>query len=445
MGPATLVMPHKSRWHAVNAPHVSRWSVPAQSPRTTNSGRRSSTAKHVGLIASVLALLAFCGTACGDSDVHTEKISKSTFKGTWPLTLDSGVLACVGGAVTFTSSAGTHDTYAVNALAGKAAGKTWQPDEHIWLTSAGGRIGTSGALRASMTDFINEGLKLCGPPWDSAYATQQGQESPSVAAVAKPNLQTTQVELPFTDLNKPGGVAVDNAGNVYVADTGNARVLKLPAGSTRQVTLPFTGLLNPDGVAVDNAGGVYVTDYGSNSVLKLRAGWVTPTKLPFPGLKAPTGIAVDIVGRVYVTDNGNHRALSLAAGSKSPVELKLPFIGLKAPTGITVDNAGNIYVTGYGNAQVLKLPAGSKTPVALPFTRFTGSNPPNGVAVGSLGDVYVVDGLHQRVVKLPATSKRPVELVFGDAAGNPRGGMAVDTVGNVYVADNYRVLKLSKG
>lgn len=432
----------------MNAPHVSHWSVPPQRPRTTDAGRSSSTARHVGLIASVLALLAFGGTACGDTDVHTERISKSTFKGTWPLTLDSGVLSCVGGAVTFTSTAGTHDTYAVNALAGKAAGQSWQPGEHIWLTSAGGRIGTSGALRASMTDFINEGLKLCGPPWDTADAMQQGQVPPSAAsanaAPAQPNRQTTQVELPFTDLNKPGGLAVDNAGNVYVADTGNARVLKLPAGSTRQVTLPFTGLLNPDGVAVDTAGGVYVTDYGSNSVLKLRAGWATPTKLPFTGLKAPTGIAVDTAGRVYVTDYGNHRALSLAAGSKAPVELKLPFIGLKAPTGITVDNAGNIYVTGYGNAQVLKLPAGSKTPVALPFTRFTGPNPPNGVAVGSLGDVYVVDSLHQRVVKLPAKSKRPVELVFGNAAGNPRGGMAVDTVGNIYVSDNYRVLKLSK-
>jgi len=402
------------------------------------------------LIAAVLVFVALYATGCGNSNtqVHTEKISKSTFKGTWPLIPDSGVLACESGAVTFTSTA-THDTYAVNALAAKAAGKNWQPNpEHVWLTSAGGRPGTRAALRASMSDFINEGLRLCGPPWDTSAATDQPEPEPPSAAVAskaaavQPGRETTQVELPFTDLNSPGGLAVDKTGNVYVTDSGNARVLKLPVGSNSQVTLPFTGLLNPDSVAVDTAGNVYVTDYGNNSVLKLRAGTATQTKLPFTGLKAPTGIAVDTAGRVYVTDYGNHRALSLAAGSKAPVELKLPFIGLKAPTGITVDYAGNIYVTGYGAAQVLKLPAGSHTPVALPFTGFTGPHPPNGVAVDSAGDVYVVDGLHQRVVELPAKSTRQVERVFGTAAGNSRGGVAVDTAGNVYVADHYRVLKL---
>ena len=49
-----------------------------------------------------------------------------------------------------------------------------------------------------------------------------------------------QTELPFTGLQQPFGVAVDSAGNVYVADTANNRVLKLVAGSTTQTVLPFT-------------------------------------------------------------------------------------------------------------------------------------------------------------------------------------------------------------
>jgi len=52
---------------------------------------------------------------------------------------------------------------------------------------------------------------------------------------------------------------VDARENVYVADSDNNRVLKLAAGSTTHVELPFTGLLGPEGVAVDTAGNVYVT------------------------------------------------------------------------------------------------------------------------------------------------------------------------------------------
>ncbi len=69
-----------------------------------------------------------------------------------------------------------------------------------------------------------------------------------------------QVTLPFTGLNKPGDVAVDTAGDLYVADYGNSRVLRLAAGSSFPMVLPFTGLNKPQGVAVDAAGDLFVTD-----------------------------------------------------------------------------------------------------------------------------------------------------------------------------------------
>jgi serine/threonine protein kinase, bacterial len=64
-------------------------------------------------------------------------------------------------------------------------------------------------------------------------------------------------------------VAVDTAGNVYVADSGNHRMLKLAAGSNTPNQLPFTGLNDPQRVAVDTAGNVYVTDRGNHQVLKM--------------------------------------------------------------------------------------------------------------------------------------------------------------------------------
>jgi nicotinamide mononucleotide (NMN) deamidase PncC len=312
----------------------------------------------------LLAPLAFQATACHTStdanSVHTEEISKSTFKGTWPLIPESGVLACRLGAVTFTP-AGSNDTYAVNAIATNwAAEKGWRKDfEHIWLTAAGGQNDTPGVLRVPLFNLMDEGLNLCGPPW-------AGSASSTMTATSQtfPDRQSSQVELPFTNLRNPNSVAVDTAGNVYVteyniSDVSDNRVLKLPAGSTTQVELPFTGLQSPSGVAVDTVGNVYITD---DRVLKLPAGSNTQVELAFTGLNTPFGPAVDTAGNVYITDgdstnvsNPNFRVLKLAAGSNTQV--KLPFTGLKGPTGVAVDTAGNTYVTDNGNNRVLKLPA----------------------------------------------------------------------------------------
>ena len=64
-------------------------------------------------------------------------------------------------------------------------------------------------------------------------------------------------------------MTVDAAGNVYVADRGNNRVLELAVGATSPTTVPFANLNAPGSVAVDTAGNVYVTDNGNARVLKL--------------------------------------------------------------------------------------------------------------------------------------------------------------------------------
>ncbi|OBH90507.1 serine/threonine-protein kinase PknD [Mycobacterium sp. E2733] len=205
---------------------------------------------------------------------------------------------------------------------------------------------------------------------------------------------TTSTVLPFTGLYQPQGLAVDEAGTLYVADFNN-RVVKLAAGSNNQAVLPFTGLNYPEGVAVDTQGSVYVADRGDNRVVKLAAGSSTQEVLPFTGLNNPDGVAVDPAGNVYVADTDSNRVLKLPAGATA--QTVLPFTGVTVPWGIAVDAAGDVYVTEHDSNQVLKLAAGSNSPTAL---RFTGLNTPLAVAADKDGNVYVADRGNDRVVKL---------------------------------------------
>jgi serine/threonine-protein kinase len=212
--------------------------------------------------------------------------------------------------------------------------------------------------------------------------------------VELPAGSSTPTVLPFSGLYQPQGLAVDNAGAVYVADFNN-RVIKLAAGSNNQTVLPFSGLNYPEGVAVDGQGDVYVADRGNSRVLKLAPGSNAQTVLPFAGLKNPDGVALDPAGNVYVTDTDNNRVLELAAGAAS--QTVLPFTGVSVPWGIAVDNAGTVYVTDHDGNQVMKLVSGSNTPTVLPLT---GLNTPLGVTADSTGNVFVADRGNDRAVKL---------------------------------------------
>ncbi|SPM32585.1 serine/threonine protein kinase, partial [Mycobacterium rhizamassiliense] len=225
----------------------------------------------------------------------------------------------------------------------------------------------------------------------NVYVTSEGMYG---RVVELPAGSSTSTVLPFNGLYQPQGLAVDDAGAVYVADFNN-RVVKLTAGSNNQAVLPFNGLNYPEGVAVDPQGGVYVVDRGNSRVLKLAAGSNAQTVLPFDGLKNPDGVAVDTTGNVYVTDTDNNRVLQLAAGSNA--QTVLPFTGVSVPWGVGVDNAGDVFVTEHDSNQVMKLPAGSNTPTVLPLT---GLNTPLGVAIDKTGNVYVADRGNDRTVKL---------------------------------------------
>jgi serine/threonine-protein kinase len=248
----------------------------------------------------------------------------------------------------------------------------------------------------------------------------------------------SQIVLPFT-LGDPEGVEVDDTGTVYVADSANNRVVKLPAGSNYPIVLPFTGLNRPAGLWVDGKSGLFIVDQYNNRVLNLPNDSGTPVVVPFSGLREPHDVAMDSAGNIYVADFKNNRVLKLPAGSDGQTELPLP--DLNGPYGVTVDDGDAVYVSDSGNNRVLKLAAGASAPVNLPFTDL---NFPSGVAVDHSGNVYLTDLNNNRVLRLAPGAGAATTLPFVDLFFPY--DVAVDKQGAVYVADFHnRVLKLPTG
>lgn len=273
----------------------------------------------------------------------------------------------------------------------------------------------------------------------------------------------------------PSGVAVDPAGNVYVADSRNERIRKItPAGmvSTFANNLPpFTF-----GVAVDSAGNVYFSDILLVSkitpagVRTIVGGGGTPDSRG-PGLLR--GLVVDSVGNGYVADAIYHWIIKwneagertvVGSGSAGFADGTGASASFHSPIGVALDSARNVYVADTQNHRIRKItPAGVVSTLAgsgtAGFADGTGTaasfNFPTGVTVAVGGDVYVADNLNHRIRKI--TPAGVVTTIAGSglsrfadgngtaaAFANP-ASVAVDLLGNIYVADsnNQRIRKIT--
>jgi len=291
---------------------------------------------------------------------------------------------------------------------------------------------------------------------------------------------------PATDamLSSPYDVAVDASGGLYIADLGNGRVRKVTSQGVISTLAASVGTAR--GLAVDAAGNVYVA-FGWTQILKVNpAGSVSvvggTNDLGFAGdggpataaaLNCPPGVAVDAAGNLYVADRRNYRLrrintlgiITTVAGSGQPA---LSGDGgpaggatLSQPAGIVFDGAGNLYVADAGNNRIRKIsPQGVITTVAGGGNALGDGGPatsamlagPQGLALDRTGNLYVADTGNHRIRKIDlkgaistvaGSGSQPWERAANGDNGPATGastlsptGVALDAAGNLYIAEN---------
>jgi uncharacterized protein (TIGR03437 family) len=303
-------------------------------------------------------------------------------------------------------------------------------------------------------------------------------------------------------LNFPEAVAVDSAGNVYIADTGNNRIREVSGGAINTVAgngaggLPSDGvaatsspLNGPQGVAVDSAGNLYIADVFNNRVRKVFGGIITTVAgtgaRGFSGdggpatsalLDYPYGVAVDTAGDLFVIDYFNHRIREVSRGTITTVAGSgdegsgdggpATSASLNLPFGVAIDTGGNLYIADFGNNRIRKVSGGIITTVAGNGTAgFSGDglsatsaslNGPEAVALDSSGNLYIADFYNNRIRKVSGGTITTVAGGGGalgegvpamSASLNGPSGVAVDSAGNLYIADelNNRIREVSGG
>jgi sugar lactone lactonase YvrE len=366
-----------------------------------------------------------------------------------------------------------------------------------WLNQVEGAVRRAGlVIVVALTATLNS----CGGRIADCGAASGGNSAPSLQLLAgnigggPGHADGTGAAASFYG---PGGIAVDSAGNVYVADSFNYTIRKItPAGlvSTFAGTPGVLGSANgigaaasfnqPQGIAVDSAGNVYVADSFNYTVRKITPAGLVSTFAGTPGVlgsadglgasasfNLPQGIATDKLGNIYVADsdvgtpNGIIRKITAAGvvstlAGKSGVYGSTDGIGVAAsfgtPQGVATDSAGNVYVADKTNSNLRRItPAGMVSTLAGTAgvlgsadgigvaARF---NQPQGIAADSAGNVYVADTGNNTIRKV--TPAEVVSTFAGkvEVAGSADGpgaaatfrapqGVATDSAGNVYVPD----------
>lgn len=299
-------------------------------------------------------------------------------------------------------------------------------------------------------------------------------------------------------LGQVDAVAVDAAGNIYIANSTYSvvTVVDTSGNLTRLAGTGKTGfsgdngpaasaqLATARGVAVDSSGNVFIADTFNHRIRKVSNGTITTVagngtagysgdggQATSAQLSFPLAVAVDSSDNLYIADTNNHVIRRVSGGTISTFagtgtqgagsNNVSPTSGaLNAPEGVAVDTAGAVYFSDTGNNVIRKVSGGVMTILAGQNFGGVTLSTPLGLAVSSAGDIYFTDSGNQRIGRISGST---LSLFAGDNTGNAGfsgdggaaisarlntpSGLAVDSSGRVLIADsqNFRVRRVASG
>lgn len=328
-------------------------------------------------------------------------------------------------------------------------------------------------------------LAILGTAWGAtppAYVVTTFAGTSSVGAVDGTG--------PSARFHRPQGVAVDAAGNTYVADSDNATVRKITSAGVVTTLAGVAGQPGADdglasaarfnfpaSLVCDSAGNLFVADANNHAIRRVTptgevstyAGTIgTAGADDGPRLTArfhrPEGLALDAVGNLYVADAGNHTlrkiapdgsVTTIAGAASQPGSVDGPAAAARfnRPFRLTLDRAGNLYISEAGNYDIRQLsPSGDVSTVyharyASLYGSIAYHNAPAGLVVTTSGRLLFADSFTDTIneLLLPADESRVIagqENSWGDTDGaalsarfNEPNALAIDAAGNLVIAE----------
>ena len=340
---------------------------------------------------------------------------------------------------------------AASAIFSQNQGLTVDLQGNVYVSDAGNshvrKITPDGLIRTIASTGLNHPYGLAADSAGRVYIADLGNQS-----IKRVNLDGTLSVVVGRGLISPRNVAIDLDGSLLISDFGKHQVLRYSltgglsvfagtgsAGFSGDKGPAVSAQLNaPAGLAVDAAGSVYIADSGNNRVRKIAHG-VISTAI---SLNSPVGLAAS-GGSVYVAAAGYLGTILGALGTFSGVQdVALDAAGMVhcitarqvlkiGPKGLLTVVAGSGADPGYG---------GDGGPAAV--ARLSG---PDSLALDSAGYLFIADSLNHRLRRVSPLGL--METVLDSSTLNAPLGLVIDGRRNLYIADsgNHRVLRLTPG